>query len=88
MHKVFLRTFGCQMNFHDSALIKTDLLRAGFELTEKASHADIILINTCAVREHAEDRVQSYIGALKKYLDNKPNLIVGMMGCGLFPLPD
>ena len=81
MHKVFLRTFGCQMNVHDSGLIKTDLLRAGYEITEKASQADIILFNTCAVREHAEDRVQSHIGALRKYLDKKPNLIVGLMGC-------
>ncbi|MCK5345607.1 MAG: tRNA (N6-isopentenyl adenosine(37)-C2)-methylthiotransferase MiaB, partial [Candidatus Heimdallarchaeota archaeon] len=69
------------MNVHDSELIKIDLLRAGYELTAKASDADIILFNTCAVREHAEDRVQSHIGALKKYLENKPNLIVGLMGC-------
>ncbi|MCD4656859.1 MAG: radical SAM protein, partial [Planctomycetes bacterium] len=81
MYKVFLRTFGCQMNVHDSELIKVDLLRAGYEFTEKASEADIILFNTCAVREHAEDRVQSHIGALRKYLENKPKLVVGLMGC-------
>ncbi len=81
MYKVFIRTFGCQMNVHDSELIKVELLRAGYELTVKASDADIVLFNTCAVREHAEDRVQSHIGALRKYLENKPNLVVGLMGC-------
>ena len=61
----FVRTYGCQQNVADSEKIKGELAQMGFSFTEEADKADLILFNTCAVREHAEDRVYGNIGALK-----------------------
>lgn len=64
--KVFIKTFGCQMNNRDSEIIKGLLLNKGFQLAEKPETADIILFNTCSVRQHAEDKVWSEIGRIIK----------------------
>ena len=61
----FVRTYGCQQNVADSEKIKGMLSAAGFDFTESPDDADFILFNTCAVREHAEDRVFGNVGALK-----------------------
>ena len=55
--RVYIETYGCQMNVADSELVASILADAGFQITERAEQADIILLNTCAVREHAEERV-------------------------------
>lgn len=69
------------MNKLDSALVISALKEAGFGLTEKVKEADIVLINTCSVREHAEQRVFSHIGHLKHIKEEKPDLVVGIIGC-------
>jgi len=79
--KVHFETFGCQMNVLDSETAAERLAANGFELAESAALADVIIFNTCSVREHAEERVYSRIGALKTLKQRKPELIIGVMGC-------
>jgi len=79
--KVYLQTYGCQMNKLDTALVTSALENAGFNLTDGVEEADVVLINTCSVREHAEQRVLSHLGHLKHIKENKPDIIVGVIGC-------
>jgi tRNA-2-methylthio-N6-dimethylallyladenosine synthase len=79
--KAFIRTFGCQGNVADSEIIKGMLISTGFELTQTIDEADFILLNTCAIREHAQDRVFGNIGAVKKFKESKSGLIVALCGC-------
>ncbi len=79
--KAFVHTYGCQGNVADSERIIGQLLEMGYTLTEDASEADLILYNTCAVREHAEDRVFGNVGAIKRYKKAKPDLIIALCGC-------
>lgn len=82
MKRVFLETYGCQMNVSDSELMAGVLERAGFTLTERPEDADAVILNTCAIREHAELRVLGRLGEfarLKRTVN--PNLIVGVAGC-------
>jgi tRNA-2-methylthio-N6-dimethylallyladenosine synthase len=85
MHKekkhVYIRTFGCQMNKLDSSLLASAMTDAGFTLTEKVGDAEVVVINTCSVREHAEERVFSHLGHLKHLKKSRPDLIVAVMGC-------
>ena len=74
-------TYGCQQNVSDSEKIKGMLFEMGFDFTDDANKADFILCNTCAVREHAEDRVFGNVGALKHIKRRKPSLIIGICGC-------
>jgi tRNA-2-methylthio-N6-dimethylallyladenosine synthase len=79
--KVYVETYGCQMNVADSDLIGSVLASAGYTTTEAADQADVILVNTCAVREKAEDRViarASELGALKK---KRPGTVLAIVGC-------
>ncbi len=76
-----IKSFGCQMNKLDTALVTAALKDVGFALTDKVTEADVVLINTCSVREHAEQRVFSHIGHLKHIKETKPALIVGVIGC-------
>ena len=69
--KAFVHTYGCQGNVSDSERIMGMLKEMGYEFTNDASKADLILYNTCAVREHAEDRVFGNVGAVKKYKKDK-----------------
>ena len=69
------------MNKLDSALVTSALRAAGFNLTDSVNEADVILINTCSVRDHAEQRVLSHLGHLKHIKKTRPNLIVGVIGC-------
>ena len=79
--KVSIRTFGCQMNEYDSQVAEGLLEHQGFRLVEDEKLADIVLMNTCSVREHAEERVYSRLGMLGKIKKERPHLIVGLMGC-------
>jgi len=74
-------TYGCQMNVHDSEKLAAMLLEMGYEETPAIEEADLILFNTCCVREHAEQRVYGNVGALQPYKRQKPNLIIGVCGC-------
>lgn len=78
---VFVRTYGCQQNVSDSEKIKGLLLAMGCELAQDSDDADIIVFNTCAVRENAEDRVFGNVGALKALKKKKPGLIIALCGC-------
>jgi len=69
------------MNKLDTALVTSALKEAGFTLTESVKEADVVLINTCSVREHAEQRVLSHLGHLKHIKETKPDLVVGVIGC-------
>lgn len=79
--KALVRTYGCQQNVSDSEKIKGMLEKMGCALTENEESADIIIFNTCAVREHAEDRVFGNVGALKPLKKKKPSLFIGLCGC-------
>ena len=75
-----VRTFGCQQNVSDSEKIKGMLSEMGYDFTESLNEADVVIFNTCAVREHAEQRVFGNVGALKSYKMRKP-MIIGLCGC-------
>ena len=76
-----VRTYGCQQNVSDSEHMKGLLARMGFGFTDIAEEADLILFNTCAVREHAQDRVFGNVGALKTLKRRKPGLLIALCGC-------
>jgi len=79
--KIYILSFGCQMNKLDTALVTSALEEAGFSLTESVKEADVVLINTCSVREHAEQRVLSHLGHLKHIKESRPDMVVGVIGC-------
>ncbi len=79
--KVKMLTYGCQMNFSDAERMTGELARIGYEETEDMNEADLIMINTCAVRETAEDKVYGKIGEIKGLKRQNPNLILGITGC-------
>ena len=79
--KYFLRTYGCQMNVHDSEQIKKYLEKMGFTMTEELIEADIVVLNTCAIRENAHDKVFGFLGRCKHLKREKPELIIALGGC-------
>lgn len=79
--KACVVTFGCQQNVSDSQRIRGMLSLMGYELTEDEAEADFIIFNTCAVREHAEDRVFGNVGATKKYKRQRKGMIIAVCGC-------
>jgi tRNA-2-methylthio-N6-dimethylallyladenosine synthase len=79
MPSVYIETYGCQMNVSDSELMLGALARAGYVRTDDPAAADVMLLNTCAVRDHAEQRVLGRMGELKRY--KRPGDVLGVMGC-------
>ncbi len=79
--KYFLKTYGCQMNVHDSEEIAAHLSSLGYTKTEDLKEADIVILNTCAIRENAHDKVFGFLGRCKHLKKEKPNLIIGLCGC-------
>ncbi len=79
--RFFLQTVGCQMNSLDSELVAAALLRAGHRQAESIGRADLILLNTCSVRQHAEDKIYSLLGRLKEIKQERPATIIGVLGC-------
>jgi len=79
--KVYLETIGCQMNVLDSELVLGQLRARGFSQTRKIADADVVLINTCSVREHAEMKALSKLGLAKKPKLKNPDMVVGVIGC-------
>ncbi len=79
--KVHIKTYGCQMNKYDSELISGLLKSDDFELIDDIEKADAVLVNTCAVREHAENRALSNISQLQNLKKRKPGMILGVLGC-------
>lgn len=76
-----IRNFGCQMNEHDAEKIHGMLLAMGYETTDKSDNADVVIFNTCCVRENAEEKVFGHLGALKALKRNNPNMIIAVCGC-------
>src|SRR6516225_7147445 len=79
--KLYIETVGCQMNVLDSELVVGSLRRQGYELTDSAAGADVILFNTCSVRQHAEDKIYSALGRLRNHKRRHPGAVIGVLGC-------
>ena len=79
--KYYIRTYGCQMNVHDSEEISQLLENIGFEETKEMNNADLIILNTCAVRENAHDKVFGFLGRCKHLKKENPNLKIALCGC-------
>lgn len=79
--RAFVITLGCQQNEADSEKISALLTKMGYEMTEDEKEADILMVNTCAIREHAEKRALSIIGRFKHYKAQNPDIVIGVCGC-------
>src|SRR5437870_11319711 len=79
--KLYIETVGCQMNVLDSELVVGSLRRQGYELIHEATDADVILFNTCSVRQHAEDKIYSALGRLRGHKQRHPSKVIGVVGC-------
>lgn len=79
--KLFLESYGCAMNFSDSEVVASILINEGFTTTRNADDADVVLINTCSIRENAEQRVRNRLTQFNKAKRNKPGMIIGILGC-------
>lgn len=79
--KIYLESYGCAMNFSDSEIVASVMLRNGYGTTALAEEADAIFINTCAIRDNAEQRIRTRLAALQPLKDKNPELIVGILGC-------
>src|SRR5215470_13338801 len=79
--KFFIETVGCQMNVLDSELVVGGLRKLGYVITHETRDADVILFNTCSVRQHAEDKIYSALGRLSGHKRAHPEKIVGVLGC-------
>src|SRR5271154_3229465 len=78
---LYLETFGCQMNVLDSELVLGQLRAQGYKSVDDRDDADVILYNTCSVREHAEQKVWSRLGELRARKAAEPGLVIGVIGC-------
>lgn len=78
---LYIETVGCQMNVLDSELVAAALERAGYQRVDSRSKADVILFNTCSVRQHAEDKIYSALGRLREVKDRHPEKVIGVLGC-------
>ncbi len=79
--KLFIETYGCQMNVGDSEIVVSIMQREGYVYTERLDEADVILINTCSIRDNAEQRIWGRLAEMKRYRRAKPGLVVGIIGC-------
>lgn len=81
MPKVFIRTYGCQMNERDSEQVAQMFTEGGYTVTGDETDADAILVNTCSVRDQAEQKALGKMGSMGSYRRNKPHVVYGFMGC-------
>ena len=79
--RVYIKTFGCQMNKLDTELSIGSLAKRGYSFAEDENDADVILLNTCSVRDKAEHKVYSQLGSLRYQKERNPELILGVLGC-------
>lgn len=79
--KFYIRTYGCQMNEHDTEVIAGIFMQLGYGITDSVKEADVILLNTCAIRENAENKVFGELGHLKPLKLENPDLLIGVCGC-------
>ncbi len=78
---VYIETFGCQMNQADTEVVLSRLAEAGYARADSIAAADLVLYNTCSVRDHAEAKIRGRLGALKRVKEDRPELRIGVMGC-------
>ncbi|KAB1062156.1 tRNA (N6-isopentenyl adenosine(37)-C2)-methylthiotransferase MiaB [Salibacter halophilus] len=79
--KLYLESYGCQMNFSDSEVVASILSKEGYETVSQSSEADVVLLNTCSIRDNAEQRVRTRLKQFKNAKKERPNLVVGVLGC-------
>jgi tRNA-2-methylthio-N6-dimethylallyladenosine synthase len=79
--RLYIDTVGCQMNVLDSELVVAELRKCGYEMASRPGEADAILLNTCSVRQHAEDKIYSYLGRLRQLKLKHPEKVIGVLGC-------
>ena len=79
--RLFIESYGCQMNFADSEIVASVMRSAGFATTSDAQNADLIFLNTCAIRDNAEQRVRTRLKQLNVYKKKKPGMLIGVLGC-------
>ncbi len=79
--KLYIQSYGCQMNFSDSEVVAAILKKEGYSTTKNPNEANLILLNTCSIREKAEETVRKRISDFKNNKKNQPNLIIGILGC-------
>jgi tRNA-2-methylthio-N6-dimethylallyladenosine synthase len=80
-NNVYIETYGCQMNLADTEIVLGILKKQGYDVTDKPEDADVVLLNTCSIRDNAEQRIYGRIGNLKTLKHNKPELVLGILGC-------
>jgi len=78
--KLFLESYGCQMNFADSEVVASILKNEGFVTTKNIDEADVILVNTCAIRDNAEQRVRNRLTEFNRVKKNNPDTVIGVLG--------
>src|SRR5437868_9369884 len=81
MPKFFIKTYGCQMNERDSEQVAYSLLARGYERAESEGDADVVLLNTCSVRDMADQKAMGKMGMLKRLANERPHVVFGFMGC-------
>ena len=81
MKTYYIETYGCQMNVADSELVAGLLKKSGYKETKSEIDASAIFLNTCAIREHAEDKIHSRLGTLRKLKKERPDILIGILGC-------
>ena len=79
--KMYIESYGCQMNFSDSEIVASILAGAGYSTTNDLKHADLVLVNTCSIREKAEQTVRNRLEQFNSVKKSNPNLKVGVLGC-------
>jgi len=79
--KLYVESYGCQMNFSDSEIVASVLIKDGFQTTKIMEEADVIMVNTCAIRDNAEQRVRGRLDEFRRVKKTNPDLVVGVMGC-------
>jgi tRNA-2-methylthio-N6-dimethylallyladenosine synthase len=81
MKRIYIETYGCQMNMADSEVVGGILAQGGYDFTERMSEADVILVNTCAIRDNAEQRIYGRVGLFGTFKKQKPGTVIGILGC-------
>lgn len=79
--KLYVETYGCQMNVADTEVVQSVMSKNGFAMTSTMENADVILVNTCSVRDNAEQRIIARLGDFKHYKKQNPNVVIGVLGC-------
>ena len=79
--RLFIETYGCQMNAGDTEIVVSIMQREGYVYTERIDEADVILINTCSIRDNAEQRIWGRLSEMRRLRRERPGLIVGVIGC-------